>query len=442
MKTIVLVILLSIIILNPILSQEKIEFLEVKGPYLGQEFPNSTPIIFAPGIVSTKHFEHSALSISPDGNEIYWSRMDVPLGENPLHKIYFTERIGDQWTTVQLASFSGINSDDGPKFTSKGKRIYFYSRKIYNSDEVMPNHDIFYIDRKKNGWSEPIKLSGVINTDKIESSPSLTKKGDILFSRSGSNAFYLASKKGKSYSEPVKILNDKYNKQFVNITPFINKEGSVLLFGSVNRSDGFGASDLYVSFIEKGGTWSDPINLGDKINTSANERFPSLSPDGRFLFFVSNRSIEENMGKQDVPQNGLGDIYWVDAKILKDLRKNIPECKLASVVLEKEILNISLESAKMEYLESDDLSFNENKLNTLGYRFLQQNMIQEALFIFNINIQNFPNSANAFDSYAEALLKSGDKKAAIKYYQKSIELNPNNENAKKQLNILHNNIKN
>lgn len=83
----------------------------------------------------------------------------------------------------------------------------------------------------------------------------------------------------------------------------------MLLFGSINRPDGFGASDLYVSFLNDNGSWSEAINLGEKINTAANERFPSLSPDGRYLFFVSNRSKPENLSAQDKPQNGLGDIY-------------------------------------------------------------------------------------------------------------------------------------
>ena len=293
-----------------------------KIDYLGQTPPEDKPILFAPGIVSTAHFEHSSPTISPDGKEIYWSRVELPLSRESLHKIIYVKKVGDQWTNPEVASFSGINVDDNPSFSSDGNRIYFYSRKPYtDANNSMSLHDIFYSERTKNEWSDPIKLSSVINTPEIESGPSLTKEGDIFFSRG--SIFYFANKKEDTYTEPIAVLNDTLNNKFLNITPFINAEGTVLLFGSVNRPDGFGASDLYVSFKQKDGNWSCPKNLGEKVNTGSNERFPSLSPDGKYLFFVSNRSKEENIRSEILPENGLGDIYWVDAKFIEELKTDI-----------------------------------------------------------------------------------------------------------------------
>ncbi len=290
--------------------------------YLGQELPKETPLLFAPGIISTENFEHSSPTFSPDGKEIYWSRIELPLTRDSKHQIVFVKKINNEWTEPKIASFSGINSDDGPKFFSNGKQIYFYSRKTYlSSNTTMPSHDIFYVEKNKDKWNEPIPLSDIINTSEVESSPSFTKNGDILFSRTSS--FYFSNKNGEVYKEPTPILDDESNKQFINITPYINENGNMILFGSVNRPDGFGASDLYVSFLNDDGSWSNAINLGEKINTGANERFPSLSPDGRYLFFVSNRSKKENIESQHHPENGLGDIYWVNAKFLYDLKLKI-----------------------------------------------------------------------------------------------------------------------
>jgi tetratricopeptide (TPR) repeat protein len=71
----------------------------------------------------------------------------------------------------------------------------------------------------------------------------------------------------------------------------------------------------------------------------------------------------------------------------------------------------------------------ENIVNNLGYRFMGQKKMEEAKAAFELNVKLFPNSFNAWDSYAEYFLTIGDNPAAIKYYKKSLELNPDNDNA-------------
>lgn len=130
--------------------------------YFGQEIPGETPRLFAPGFVSTAHSEHSSPAFSPDGQEVYWSRIELPLTHNSKHQIVFVKKINNEWTEPKIASFSGINSDDGPKFFSNGKQIYFYSRKPYSSpNSAMPSHDIFYVGKNKGEWTEPIPISDI-----------------------------------------------------------------------------------------------------------------------------------------------------------------------------------------------------------------------------------------------------------------------------------------
>jgi tetratricopeptide (TPR) repeat protein len=73
--------------------------------------------------------------------------------------------------------------------------------------------------------------------------------------------------------------------------------------------------------------------------------------------------------------------------------------------------------------------FGENDVNTMGYDFLNQNMLEEARDTFELNTKLFPHSFNVWDSYAEYFMKSGDRATATKYYRKSLELNPDNRNA-------------
>lgn len=73
--------------------------------------------------------------------------------------------------------------------------------------------------------------------------------------------------------------------------------------------------------------------------------------------------------------------------------------------------------------------FSENFLNQLGYRLINQNRLAQAIEIFKLNVEAYPSSANVYDSLAEAYMLSGSKEMAIKFYEKSIELNPNNKSA-------------
>ncbi len=77
--------------------------------------------------------------------------------------------------------------------------------------------------------------------------------------------------------------------------------------------------------------------------------------------------------------------------------------------------------------------FGEWEVNEVGYLFLNHNKIDEAVTVFDFNVQRHPQSANAHDSLAEAYLKVGKKDMAIRHYRWSLELNPSNANARKIL---------
>lgn len=83
-----------------------------------------------------------------------------------------------------------------------------------------------------------------------------------------------------------------------------------------------------------------------------------------------------------------------------------------------------------------DFSGAETFLNNLGYFLLEKHLVKDSLFVLKLAIEEFPNSANTFDSYAEALMKDGQTEAAIKNYRRSLELNPKNTNAVERIKKL------
>ncbi|MDO6517801.1 tetratricopeptide repeat protein [Zobellia uliginosa] len=98
-----------------------------------------------------------------------------------------------------------------------------------------------------------------------------------------------------------------------------------------------------------------------------------------------------------------------------------------------ELLPKALDNAMELSIETKTSNRSEQDLNALGYSFLGNEELDKALEVFKLNTILFPDSSNAYDSYGEALLKSNRKAEAIEMYEKSIELNPENENGKKML---------
>ncbi len=83
-----------------------------------------------------------------------------------------------------------------------------------------------------------------------------------------------------------------------------------------------------------------------------------------------------------------------------------------------------------------DPNLAEQRLNTIGYMLLSDNKTAEALAIFKLNVEFYPESWNAYDSLGDGYVKSGDKAQAIKFYEKSLALNPKNVAGAKKLEEL------
>jgi Tol biopolymer transport system component len=88
---------------------------------------------------------------------------------------------------------------------------------------------------------------------------------------------------------------------------FISPDESYIIFSSQSREDTLGKQDLYISFRDTDNLWLPAINMGAKVNSADDEICPSFSLDGKYFFFTSRR-------------RGLADIYWIDARIVEELR--------------------------------------------------------------------------------------------------------------------------
>lgn len=95
-----------------------------------------------------------------------------------------------------------------------------------------------------------------------------------------------------------------------------------------------------------------------------------------------------------------------------------------------------LDNYRQQRKQNSTLTIGESQVNNMGYALLRMKKIDDAIEVFKQNTLDFPASANTWDSLAEAFMTKGDKESAIKYYEKSLELDPKNNNAVEQLKKL------
>jgi tetratricopeptide (TPR) repeat protein len=119
-----------------------------------------------------------------------------------------------------------------------------------------------------------------------------------------------------------------------------------------------------------------------------------------------------------------------------DSRKSVGET-LSATIASRGIEAASLQYRELKSSSASTFNFDEEQLNTLGYELLRAHKLPEAIRIFQLNVEAYPQSGNVYDSLGEAYSNNGDKAQAIANYEKSLRLNPKNHNAVKMLQKLN-----
>ena len=283
--------------------------------YFGEAPPGAKPKLFAEGLISTALHEHSSPVFSPDGCEVYWSVFYEFSGPQ---KILFMKWVDGAWTKPKEASFSTHFKDGNPFMTSDGNRIYFDSTRPVNpTDSMKSDYDIWYVDRTETGWSDPVHLTS-LNSNKHDRGVSISQDGTLYFCSArdggyGNTDIYFSRMENGEFKEAINAGNT-INTGSHESWPFIAKNGKFLLF-EVSHTTSLRSKGINISF-SKDLQWTMPRSLGNGVNQSGQNRFPKITIDGKYLFFVSSRQLNSPSG----PGNGWGDVYWIQASILNDYR--------------------------------------------------------------------------------------------------------------------------
>ena len=265
----------------------------LEGPYLGQTPPGMVAEPFAQDIVSKEFWEVQGV-FAPGMKEFYytvdWNEYkDTAVdGFKPLVIGYRMEN--NVWTKRFEFPRRGEVT-----FSPDGKRMHMAKG---------------YKERVGDGWSEYKSLGPVFDREEFGIMRlSASAEGTYVFDDfKARGVIRISAIRDGERQEPERI-GTQFNVGKKSAHPFIAPDESYLIWDS-EREEGYGDSDLYISFRQEDGSWGPAVNMGENVNSDKREAYASVTPDGKYILF--NRGIDD--------KNDNVDIYWVDAQIIEDLK--------------------------------------------------------------------------------------------------------------------------
>ncbi|MDJ1478970.1 OmpA family protein [Cytophagaceae bacterium YF14B1] len=203
-----------------------------------------------------------------------------------------------------------------PVLTADQQTVFFTARKGL---DARSDENIYVAYRKGNEWTEPAPLSDRINTVENEGTCTISADGRTLVFTNcdgrqsfGSCDLYVSYKIGNEWTEPLNLGN-KVNSPFWESQPSLSADGRTLYFTS-DRRGGYGKRDIWVSKLGDDGLWGVASNLGTNINTPDDDLSPFIHVNAKTLFFSSKGHI--GMGGFDLFSSELEGGKWSFAKNL------------------------------------------------------------------------------------------------------------------------------
>ena len=265
---------------QPQIQPTSIPTVGVDGDYLGQVPPGLTPQVFAPDIVSTSSAIEYGATFSPDGTEFYFTRRMNDSDSQNIYEAHLTDGV---WSDPAPVSFSSGNNANEPHVTLDNRTLYFgWEHPLPPEEKNMGESHIWATDRTADGWS----------------SPRYVGEGMFVSSDQSGQIYVTNFATGRPSLSKATLTNGRFtDMKYISagVHPAIAPDGSYLVYDN-------GDGNLRVKFHLEDGTWGTAKDL-TKWGISASASIASISPDGRYLFYVDK-----------------GDLYWVSAEIVRNLR--------------------------------------------------------------------------------------------------------------------------
>ena len=267
---------------------------KLTGPYFGQQPPGFEAEVFAPDLISQEGRYEFAISFAPGGERLLFT---VQTAEGTVLVLHSRVTNGF-WTRPEPANLTaGARKDEMEAFFAPdGKHLYFAPY-----DEGLDVR-IWQAEIAGDRWINPAPLTGPI-AESPAFFPTSATSGAIYYTNITERKPYRA-RRGADGSWQVEPLALEFGGHI-----FVAPNESFVLVDA-RAEDSRGKGDIYVAFATDDGGWTKPVNLGDSVNSEYSESCPSLSDDGRYLFF----------SRYDEPDE-VAQIYWVDSGVIENARQ-------------------------------------------------------------------------------------------------------------------------
>jgi len=423
-----------------VISFAQQNFPKLTGPYFGQKPPGITPELFAPGVVSTGMTEGS-MTFTSDGKACYWT-----LHPSGFETIVMSKIENGRWTRPEVAPYSGKYLDGFPSMHPDGSKLYFHSFRPTGDKVNFPARlNIWVVNKVGDGWSKPKLVEAPVNGKGNSGCPCVTENGTLYFSRvmpSGAELMVRSRYVDGRFSK-LEVLPGQVNTTTANFHGFVAPDESYLIIPRTGRDDLIDTDwEFYISFRNENDEWSELKNLGFLINNAGFPLTPSVSTDGKYFFFqaiapeVYHDGFEKRMSLAEFqereiqyPVNRGKDVYWISTyyfNIVKSLDYTNILYAMKETIKKKDIHAAIALYRDLKEKHPEFYDFSEPMLNRLGYELLGDGESENAIEVFKLNVEVYPDSWNVYDSLGEAYMENGQNNLAISSYEKSIALNPKN----------------
>lgn len=237
-------------------------------------------------------------------------RQDVKINlPSNLTKGLLKENLGE--------NVNSIYDDLGPHITTDGKMILFGREHSPENLGGKDDGEDIWVTTTLDGttWSKSENMGVSINDKSSNNLAAISADNNmLLFCKT--DGFQVRKKEKEGWSEPT-YLNVKFNNESKNMEGNLSPDGKAILFTSKLKQNMFynadadnKEKDIYVTVRDDKNNWSEPINLGSRINTEGDEISPFLAADGRTLYFASNG--RPGYGSYDIYMSKRNSTSWTD----------------------------------------------------------------------------------------------------------------------------------
>jgi len=286
--------------------------------------PVPVPQVLGPGVISGPANDADP-AFTPDGATLVFARNGT---------LMIARRDGEGWSAPRIAPFSGEWMDQQPAMSPDGRFLVFVSnRPLAAGDPKHPAGNLWRVERRGDGWGEPVHLPAAVNRDASTWAPSVAGDGSLWFiERADAKSpfrLWRSQYRDGAYlaAEPVSFGDATTQ----DVDPAVAPDESFIVFGSMHPGPE-AHERLFIAFRD-GARWSAPVDLGDAVNgdggNDSNEA--RLAPDGRTLCFASDRTLaphfprtraqaEADQARAAAWDNGSQNIWcvslapWLDAR--------------------------------------------------------------------------------------------------------------------------------